>query len=93
MRKKVSGPGTLKAIQEAFPTASKSYKEMYDQTSAHPTKISKSILKKLSTKPLAGIGMSEDRKREFGQFGIDPDQFLKKIRRIERSLEDDSDDF
>ncbi|GFS20382.1 hypothetical protein ElyMa_001569300 [Elysia marginata] len=62
------------------------------QTSAHPTTISKSILKKWPTRLLARIGMAEDRKREIAQFGIDLDQVLKKIRRIERSLEDDSDD-
>ncbi|GFS03167.1 hypothetical protein ElyMa_004625400 [Elysia marginata] len=140
MRKRVSGPGTLTAIQEALPTTSKPCKEMYGQvlrvapydlhpavnpsastplasanfpdlyyvsfvsargpgnltaayqTSAHPKTISESILKKWSTKHLAGISMAEDRKREFAQFGIDPDQVLKKIRRTERSLEDDSDD-
>ncbi|GFS05996.1 hypothetical protein ElyMa_001213600 [Elysia marginata] len=62
------------------------------QTSSHPTTISKSNMKKWSTKPLAGICMAEDRKREFAQFAIDPDLVLKKIRRIERHLEDDSDD-
>ena len=59
------------------------------QTSHHPTATSKDTLKKWVKRSIVGVGVSEDRKRRLELMGINPDEAIKKINRLEKREDDD----
>ena len=59
------------------------------QMSQHPNTASKEVLKRWVGKTIVGAGVSDNRKRQLSAMGIDPEEPLKKIRRIERRDDDE----
>ena len=59
------------------------------QTSHHPTATSKDTLKKWVKRSIVGVGVSGERKRRLETMGINPDEAIRKINRLEKREDDE----
>ena len=59
------------------------------QVSQHPTITSKDTLRKWVKRSMVGVAVSEDRKRRLTLLGINPEEAMKKIQRLEKREEDE----